>query len=334
MSALNRTVSVAPMMDWTDRHQRYFMRKITRHTLLYTEMVNAQAILRGNRQKLLGYHPSEHPIAVQLGGSQPDILSKAALIAEDYGYDEINLNVGCPSDRVQQGRFGACLMAEPQRVAECVQAMQSKVSVPVTIKCRIGIDDLDTYEFLHQFIALLSQAGCQVFIIHARKALLSGLSPKQNREIPPLNYQRVYQIKQDFPKLCIVINGGIQSLEDIQSHLHSVDGVMLGREAYRHPYLLSEMDHLFYNDQDIPLTRYQVVEAMLEYISHHLKQGGRLQQVARHMLGLFLGQPGGRKWRQLLSEQAHKKEAHIDVIQQALQKVIEQEKIIHAAKNQ
>ena len=288
---LNR-FSIAPMLDWTDRHCRYFHRLLTRNTLLYTEMVTTGAILFG-KGDYLQYSADEHPIALQLGGSDPDALAKCARIAEERGYDEINLNVGCPSDRVQNGRFGACLMASSQLVADCVAAMRAEVSIPVTVKSRIGIDDLDSYEFLCDFIETVKQSGCDTFIVHARKAWLSGLSPKENRDIPPLDYERVYQLKRDYPQLIIAINGGITDLAQIKEHLLHVDGVMVGREAYQNPYMLAHIDE-------------------------HLQSGGYLSHITRHMLGLFQGVPGARAWRRYLSENATRKGAGTEVLLAAL----------------
>ncbi len=306
------------MMDWTDRHDRYFLRQITQHTLLYTEMVTTGAVIHGDREKLLGYNDCEHPVAVQLGGGDPQELAQAAEVSESYGYDEINLNVGCPSDRVQRGKIGACLMAEPELVASCVKAMINSVSVPVTVKCRTGVDELDSYEHLSSFIQQVSDAGCQTFIIHARKAWLSGLSPKQNREIPPLHYDRVYAIKRDFPHLEIIINGGITSLEQSQEHLNYVDGVMIGREAYQNPYLLASVDRLFYGDSTHPGSREEVAMSMIDYIDRHLEKGGKLNHITRHILGLFYSQPGGRLWRRYLSEHATQPGAGSDVVRSAL----------------
>lgn len=315
---MNRTISVAPMMDWTDRHDRYFLRLISHHAVLYTEMVTTGAVIHGNRDMLLGFHKAEHPLAVQLGGGDPDELAEASRISEQFGYDEVNLNVGCPSDRVQRGKIGACLMAEPELVAACINKMQQAVKVPVTVKCRTGVDDLDSYEHLTRFIDTVATAGCKTFIIHARKAWLSGLSPKQNREIPPLHYDRVYQIKQDFPELEIVINGGVVSLQQAQDHLQYVDGVMIGREAYQNPFILSQVDQMFYGDQRAPVDRESVVMAMLPYIDRHLANGGKLNQVSRHLLGMFHAQPGGRLWRRYISENANKPEASSQVLLDAL----------------
>lgn len=315
---LNHRISVAPMMDWTDRHCRYFLRLISHHALLYTEMVTTGAILNGNRDYLLAYHPDEHPLALQLGGSDPQALAQCAKIAEEYGYDEVNLNIGCPSDRVQNGRFGACLMAEPNLVAACVAAMRAVVSIPVTVKTRIGIDDLDSYEHLTHFIQTVAHSGCDTFIIHARKAWLKGLSPKENREIPPLCYDVVYQVKQDFPNLTIVLNGGVTDFEQTKQHLEKVDGVMIGRAAYHHPYLLMSVDKLFYGSSTAVANPQTIIERFLPYVEQQLSQGTALSHMTRHILGLFQGIPGARAWRRHLSEQAPRKGAGIEVIEQAL----------------
>jgi tRNA-dihydrouridine synthase A len=310
--------SVAPMLDWTDRHCRYFLRLMSQRTLLYTEMVTTGAILHG-RGDYLSYHEAEHPLALQLGGSEPDELARCAKLAQAQGYDEINLNVGCPSDRVQNGRFGACLMASPQLVGDCVAAMKAEVTVPVTVKTRIGIDEQDSYDFLCQFLDIVSDAGCQTFIVHARKAWLSGLSPKENREIPPLDYERVYQLKRDYPHLTISLNGGIKTMAEVASHLTQVDGVMLGREAYQNPYLLANVDQLVFGESDKPiLSRHQVVEHMLPYIEQELAKGNQLSHITRHMLGLFQGMVGARAWRRHLSEHACRREADIRVLLDAL----------------
>jgi len=313
---LNR-FSIAPMLDWTDRHCRYFHRLLTRNTLLYTEMVTTGAILFG-KGDYLQYSADEHPIALQLGGSDPDALAKCARIAEERGYDEINLNVGCPSDRVQNGRFGACLMASSQLVADCVAAMRAEVSIPVTVKSRIGIDDLDSYEFLCDFIETVKQSGCDTFIVHARKAWLSGLSPKENRDIPPLDYERVYQLKRDYPQLIIAINGGITDLAQIKEHLLHVDGVMVGREAYQNPYMLAHIDAELFADHHAISSRHDIIMQMLPYIEQHLQSGGYLSHITRHMLGLFQGVPGARAWRRYLSENATRKGAGTEVLLAAL----------------
>ena len=291
------------MLDWTDRHCRYFLRLISPHVLLYSEMVTTGAILHGPRKRLLDFDPTEKPLALQLGGSEPEALAECARIGADWGYDEINLNVGCPSDRVQLGRFGACLMAEPELVADCVAAMVRAVPIPVTVKTRIGVDERDSYEELVHFVRTVADAGCGTFIIHARKAWLSGLSPKENREVPPLRYDIAARIKQDFPGLNIVLNGGIQSLAEARTHLDTFDGVMIGRAAYHNPYLLAEAGSLN-DDSSPPPSRRTIAEAMLPYIERQLAEGVRLHGITRHMLGLFHGQPGGRIWRRQLGEAA------------------------------
>ncbi|MCQ8105180.1 tRNA dihydrouridine(20/20a) synthase DusA [Methylomonas sp. SURF-2] len=315
----NHLFSVAPMLDWTDRHCRYFYRLMSRHALLYTEMVTTGAILHGNPQRHLQFNPEEHPVALQLGGSNPADLARCAEIAQHYGYAEVNLNVGCPSDRVQNGRFGACLMAEPELVAACVAAMRQAVSIPVTIKSRIGIDDRDSYEELARFISVVAAGGCDIFVVHARKAWLSGLSPKQNRDIPPLRYDMVFQLKQDFPELDIIINGGINSLDAARDLLTHVDGVMLGREVYHNPYLLSEVDSCLYGDSRPPRTRRELVLALLPYVRQQLRQGTRLHDITRHMLGLFHGVAGARAWRRHISENANKPGADEQVLLRALE---------------
>ncbi len=307
------------MLEWTDRHFRYLLRQITQQTLLYTEMITTGAILQGDSKRHLHFNEQEHPVAVQLGGSDPKALAECAKICADYGYDEINLNVGCPSDRVQSGKFGACLMAEPELVAECYLAMQNVVNIPVTIKHRTGIDNCDSYEFLHHFVSVVSSAGCQDFIIHARKAFLQGLSPKENRDIPPLIYPFVYQIKQEFPHLNVSLNGGVKTIAEAKNHLQYVDSVMIGREAYHNPFILSEVDCELFNQEKSLITRRSVVESMLPYIEQSLNNGSRLQHISRHMLGLYHGQPGGRLWRRHISENAHKAGANSQVIIDALQ---------------
>ena len=290
------------MMDCTDRHFRYLARLISRHTYLYSEMVTVGAVIHGCRERLLGFHPAESPVALQLGGSDPLLLSQCSKIAEDWGYDEVNLNVGCPSARVQSGMFGACLMKEPELVARCFEAMQSAVSVPVTIKTRIGVDEQDSYEALHHFVSMLANAGCQVLIVHARKAWLNGLSPRENREIPPLNYDVVYQLKSDFPAMEIIINGGIKTLDAALDQLTSVDGIMLGREAYANPYLLSSVDSLLYGVQAPIQSRRAIVNAYLPYILEQHAAGVPLRHMVRHLIGLYQGVPGAKRWRRFLSE--------------------------------
>ncbi|QLE87913.1 tRNA dihydrouridine(20/20a) synthase DusA [Shewanella sp. Scap07] len=313
---INRTFSIAPMLDWTDKHYRYFARLMSSQLLLYTEMVTTGAIIHG-KGDYLAYNEEEHPLALQLGGSNPADLATCAKLAAERGYDEVNLNVGCPSDRVQNGRFGACLMAEPALVAECVAAMRDVVDIPVTVKTRIGIDEQDSYEFLTEFVDTVEQAGCEVFIIHARKAWLNGLSPKENREIPPLDYPRVYQLKQDFPQLNISINGGVKTLAECQTHLQHLDGVMVGREAYQNPYLLAEVDSQLCGLTTPVLSRDDVLQNMIPYIEKHLASGGKLNHITRHMTGLYQGQPGSRAWRRYLSENGHGTEPGIDVVHKA-----------------
>ena len=321
MKKLDRTVSVAPMLDWTDRHDRYFLRLITSKALLYTEMVTTGAILFGDEERHLNFDPAEQPVALQLGGSNPEDLAKCAKIGEDYGYQEINLNVGCPSDRVQNGRFGACLMAEPALVGECVAAMKSATDLPVTVKNRIGIDDLDSYQHLTDFIGTIAERGCETFIIHARKAWLTGLSPKENRTIPPLDYPRVYKLKKDFPDLEIIINGGITTTNEIDEHLKHVDGVMIGREAYQNPYFLAEIDKRYYGIEDNRPERKEVVEEMLPYIRREMDKGVPLKSITRHMLGLFQSRPGAKAWRRHISENAHLPGAAPELLTEAASKV-------------
>ena len=308
--------AVAPMMDWTDTHCRVLHRLLTRHTLLYTEMVTADAILRGNRKRLLDFDPCEHPVALQLGGSEPASLAQAARIAEDFGYDEVNLNVGCPSDRVQSGRFGACLMQEATLVADCVAAMRQAVAVPVTVKCRLGVDDQDPEESLRGLIAACAAAGVTRFAVHARKAWLQGLSPKENRDVPPLDYDLVYRVKRENPSLEIVLNGGIQSLDQAAAHLAHVDGVMLGRVAYQNPALLAEIDARFFGDSLRSLDA--ALMGWCSYVERKLREGVRLGSMTRHMLGLFNGRPGARAFRRHLSENAMQDGAGIQVLRDAL----------------
>jgi tRNA-dihydrouridine synthase A len=303
--AIDRRFSIAPMMEYTDRHERYFLRLISRRALLYTEMITAEAVIHGDARRLLAFSPAEHPIALQLGGSDPERMARAAEIGQEFGYDEININVGCPSDRVRSGRFGACLMAEPDLVAACATAMRAATGLPITVKSRIGIDEQDSYEFLRHFIETVAAAGCHSFIVHARKAILAGLSPKQNREIPPLDYDRVYRLKADYPELEIIINGGINSLQECQNHLAHVDGVMLGRATYQTPYLLAAVDGTLFGDAAPLPSRADLVRAMLPYIAEQIGQGVRLHAITRHMLGLYHGQPGARAWRRYISERSY-----------------------------
>lgn len=319
----DRRLSVAPMMDWTDRHCRYFLRLCAPNTLLYTEMVTAAAVEYGERERLLGFHPAEAPVALQLGGSDPDQLAAAARWAEAFGYAEVNLNVGCPSDRVQAGRFGACLLKEPALVADCVAAMQEACELPVTVKTRIGVDDQDSYPLLLAFIDQVTAAGCGSFTLHARKAWLQGLSPKQNREVPPLDYPRVHRLKRDRPQLQIVINGGLRDLAAIQEQLRLVDGAMIGREAYHNPYALAQWDAVLLGDGLPPRSRHEVVRAFLPYAEARLEEGVRLQAMARHLLGLFQGLPGAKAWRRYISENAHRSGAGAEVLERALARVPE-----------
>ncbi|MDE2383016.1 MAG: tRNA dihydrouridine(20/20a) synthase DusA [Alphaproteobacteria bacterium] len=312
------------MMEWTDRHCRVFHRTLTRAAVLYTEMVTAMAVIHGDRQKLLGFDAVEHPAVLQLGGSNPAQLAEAARIGESFGYDEINLNCGCPSDRVQGGNFGACLMASPELVAECFAAMQSAVKIPITIKCRIGIDDQDEERALDEFVSAVAAAGCKSFIIHARKAWLQGLSPKENREIPPLNYGRVLRLKAANPHLAISLNGGLQTVAQGLPYLDALDGLMLGRVAYHNPWQLTAVDPAFSGQPAPVATRREAALAMLPYIERHLSTGAPLHHVTRHMLGLYHAQAGGRFWRQVLTVEGQKRGAGVEVIHQALAVVEEQ----------
>jgi tRNA-dihydrouridine synthase A len=305
------------MMEWTDRHCRYFLRLISRRTLLYTEMVTADAVLRGDRKRLLAFHPAEHPVALQVGGSDPAALAEAARIGAEFGYDEINLNVGCPSDRVQAGRFGACLMAEPEVVADLIAAMGASSKTPVTVKCRVGIDDQDAEESLDRFIDAVAEGGCRTFILHARKAWLEGLSPKENRNVPPIDYDRVYRIKARRPDLTIIVNGGIGSFGEAADHLIHVDGVMLGRTAYQDPYLLAEVDARLFGSAEATPSRFDVLDRFMAYADGELARGVRLNQMTRHILGLFHGQPRARAFRRVLAENAHVDGAGLDVLKAA-----------------
>ena len=313
------------MLDWTDRHARYFYRLMSQHTVLYTEMVTTGAIIFG-KGDYLGYNEEEHPVVLQLGGSDPKAMAECAKRAAELGYDEVNINVGCPSDRVQNGRFGACLMAEPELVAECVKQMKDAADIPVTVKSRIGIDDQDSYEFLHQFIETIEPAGVDHFIIHARKAWLSGLSPKQNRDIPPLDYSRVYQIKQDFNHLTISINGGIKTFDESLEHLNHIDGVMIGREVYANPYMLADADNIIYGDETSErISRAQVIDKMAAYIDRHVAGGNKAKasHVTRHMLGLCNGLAGAKQFRRYLSENAMLAGETGDVLRRAFELVTE-----------
>jgi tRNA-dihydrouridine synthase A len=309
-------LSVAPMMDWTDRHCRYFHRLLSPHARLYTEMVTSAALVRGRQLRLLEHSQQEHPVALQLGGSEPAELAEAARLGAQAGYDEINLNVGCPSDRVQSGRFGACLMREPALVGDCVKAMRDAVSVPVTVKCRIGVDDQDDYAGLQHFTETMLEAGVGVLMVHARKAWLKGLSPKENREIPPLDYERVYRLKREFPQLVVAINGGVTTVEQVRAHLAQVDGVMLGRAAYHDPYLLARLEAALYGE---PLpTREAVLRHLRPYVEAELARGTALKHITRHLLGLYQGEPGARGFRRVLSEGAHRPGAGWALLEQAL----------------
>ena len=308
------------MMEWTDRHCRYFIRLITKRALLYTEMIPAGAIVHGDRDRFLAFHPAEQPVALQLGGADPEELAHASEVAAAFGYRELNLNVGCPSDRVQKARFGACLMAEPELVARLVAVMAAASGLPVTVKSRIGIDHQDSYDHLKRFVATVSEAGCRSFAVHARKAWLQGLSPKQNRELPPLHYDRVYRLKADFPTLEIVINGGIQNLAEAEAHLRQVDGVMIGRAAYQDPYLLADCDRRLFGDFRPAATRGEIVAGLLDYAARETAQGVPVKAITRHVLGLFNGLPGARQWRRHLSETAHRPGAGPEVIAAAYEK--------------
>jgi len=310
-------ISVAPMMDWTDRHDRYFLRLISRRAVLYTEMVTTGALLHGDAARFLRYDPSEHPVVLQLGGSEPEAMAECARMAEAAGYDEVNINVGCPSDRVQSGSFGACLMREPELVARCVEAMSEAVSIPVTVKSRIGVDDQVPEEVLPDFIRQIGDAGCRHVIVHARKAWLQGLSPKENRDVPPLDYPLVHALKQSRPDLTVSINGGIQSLDEAERQLAHVDGVMIGRAAYQTPWILADVDRRFYGETAAPADPWEVAEAMVDYAGARMAEGVPLKSITRHMLGLFQGRAGARAWRRHLSENAHLDGARPEVIRDA-----------------
>ncbi len=308
------------MMDWTDRHCRYFHRLLAPKAMLYTEMVTTGAVLHGDREHLLGYNEAEHPLALQLGGSEPGDLAQSAKIAQDLGYDEINLNVGCPSDRVQKGRFGACLMLEPGLVRDCLAAMIDTVTIPVTIKSRLGVDDHYSYEYFRDFTATMMESGCRVMVAHARKALLTGLSPKENRDVPPLHHDWVYRLKQEIQELEVIINGGIDSVAVAQEHLHQVDGVMLGRAAYQSPWLLAACEQAFCSG-NAPESREQLVEEMSGYIEIQVSKGVPVKRITRHMLGLFQGRPGARAWRRYLSQNAYLDDANVNILREALNAV-------------
>jgi len=314
-------ISVAPMLDWTDRHFRYFLRLLSRRVILYTEMVTCGAIIHGERGRLLGYDPSEQPLILQLGGSDPDQLAVCVKIAETLDYQGINLNVGCPSDRVRQGRFGACLMKHPRLVAECVSAMRENTRLPVSVKCRTGVDDHDSYDHLNDFVATVAAAGCRTFIVHARKAWLKGLSPKENRSVPPLRYDTVERLKRDHPGLNIVLNGGILDLDQAERHLQWADGVMIGRAVYHNPYMLAQVDRRFYGDPYFIGSREQLLEAYLPYVERQLALGVRLHSMTRHLLGLYHGQPGAKRWRRHLSTRGCRTGAGIEVLRSWLEAV-------------
>ena len=311
----------APMMDWSDRHCRYLWRQLSAHARLYTEMITTGALIHGDRSRLLAYDPAEHPLALQLGGSDPGDLSRCAEWAEARGFDEVNLNCGCPSDRVQNGAFGACLMAEPGRVRDCVAAMRDACALPVTVKHRIGIDAMESYDAFRDFVGTVADGGCEVFLVHARKAWLQGLSPRENREIPPLNYPWVYRLKDEFPQLTVVINGGIESLDECEAHLTRVDGVMLGRSVYHDPWLLADVDRRLFEAPTRCDQRETLIERLMPYVERELAAGTRLNQITRHLLGLYQGVPGARRFRRLLSEQAHRPGAGADVLRAAVAEV-------------
>ena len=317
---MNRKVSVAPMMDCTDKHERYFLRLISKNVLLYTEMIVSEAIDRGDKKKLLSFNLKEKPVALQLGGSSPKLLSQASKIGEEFGYDEINLNLGCPSKKVQKNKFGACLIKEPNLVAECLSKMQSSTNLPVTVKTRIGYDDVEDYENLYNFINLLKTTGVKTFIIHARKAMLGKFTPKQNLNIPPLKYEMVYKLKEDFKDLEIIINGGITSVDQIKNHLNKTDGVMIGRSVYHSPYLLADIENEIFNNQEI-LSRQEVIEKLVPYVKEEIKKGTRMNQIMRHTLGLFHGQTGSSFWKRYLSENMCVRDADVKKIDHIMDKV-------------
>lgn len=318
---IDRRLNVAPMMDWTDRHCRYFHRVLSPSALLYTEMVTSGAVIHGDRDRLLGYNPEEHPLALQLGGSEPLDLAQCSRIAQGYGYDEVNLNVGCPSDRVQRGRFGACLMLEPALVRDCVAAMRDAVHIPVTVKTRLGVDDCDSYEYFSDFVGQVARSGCNIFIVHARKAWLSGLSPKQNREVPDLRYDWVHRLKQEQPDLTIVLNGGIYSVDEAKKQLEILDGVMLGRAAYQTPWLLAELQAELFGQPGVN-SREEAVSAMTDYVERQAALDIPVKKTSRHMLGLFQGLPGARRWRRYISENAHLDAMNTNLLSEALQNML------------
>jgi tRNA-dihydrouridine synthase A len=317
---MNRKVSVAPMMDCTDRHERYFLRLISKHTLLYTEMVVDEAINRGDKKKLLEFNINEKPVALQLGGSSPKLLSEATKVGEDFGYDEINLNLGCPSKKVEKNKFGACLMKEPNLVADCLSKMQSVTKLPVTIKTRIGYDNVEDYETFHKFISTIKSTGVRTFIIHARKAMLGKFTPKQNLNIPPLKYDYVYNLKKDFPDDEIIINGGITDVDQVKQHLKKTDGVMIGRSAYHTPYILADIERVIFNNENV-LSRQEIIEQLIPYVKDELKKGTRLNQIMRHTLGLFHGQSGASHWKRYLSENMCVRDADVKKIDHIMDKI-------------
>ncbi|MGH1540852.1 MAG: tRNA dihydrouridine(20/20a) synthase DusA [Arenicella sp.] len=320
-NVLDRRFCVAPMLDCTDRHDRYFLRLISRHAVMYTEMVTTGALLFGDTARFLDFDPAEHPIALQLGGSDPEAMTRCAELAQQWGYDEVNINVGCPSDRVQSGSFGACLMQQPELVADNVRKMQAAVDIPVTVKCRIGVDEQEPRDALWRLVERCSEAGCATFLVHARKAWLQGLSPKQNRDVPPLDYELVYELKRSFPELQIILNGGVKSLQECEQHLQQVDGVMMGREAYANPYILAEVDALLYADLHPVPNRDQILDSYVQYCDKKLQEGYRLNQLARHIVGLYHAQPKSRLWRRHLSENAHLPGSGIEVLTQARERL-------------
>ena len=322
---LDRTFCTAPMMDWSDRHCRYFWRTMTKRSVLYTEMVTTGALIHGGKERFLKSHAVEYPVALQLGGSNPEELARCSEFAQEFGFDEVNLNVGCPSDRVQNNRIGACLMDSPTLVADCLQEMAGAVDIPVTIKHRIGIDELDSYDYLKSFVEIIANRGVNVFIIHARIAILDGLSPKENREIPPLKYEWVYKLKEDFPELEIIINGGIKTHKECDEHLQYVDGVMLGREAYQNPGILIPVDHLYYGERmftDDKVHRINILKSLIPYIAEQIDAGSNVSHIVRHTLGLFNGMPGARQFRRYLSEHMHREPKNIEVLVKALNQLM------------
>lgn len=322
LAAIDRRFCVAPMLDCTDRHERYLARLISKHAVLYTEMITTGALIYGDRPRFLDFSEQEHPVALQLGGSEPDAMVQSAELVQEWGYDEVNINVGCPSDRVQSGSFGACLMTSPDLVAENVKAMTAAVDIPVTIKCRIGVDEQEPREALWALVDASANAGCSTFLVHARKAWLKGLSPKQNRDVPPLDYQLVYLLKQEFPQLEIVLNGGVNSIDECVAHLQHVDGVMMGREAYSNPYIMAQVDARLYGDDGAVLSRDDVLEKFIAYAQLRIDDGARLNHLTRHIVGLFHGEPRSRLWRRYLSENAHKAGSGIEVMRDAYQAMV------------